>query len=128
VIPISHNQDVVGSFGKTVKDAVIGLEAIVGFDPRDNATAGQLGKVPRGGYTQFLANRKALKGVKLGLPWRRIWTAPTTQPELEGLLNAVKILEANGAEIYNNTEYLHLEEIVPPNGTPLTNRLPRGFH
>lgn len=40
VIPESTHQDTVGSFGRTFRDAVIGLETIAGPDFRDPATLG----------------------------------------------------------------------------------------
>src|SRR5262249_51873115 len=40
VVPISHNQDVVGPHARTVADAAAILSALVGVDPRDPATAG----------------------------------------------------------------------------------------
>ncbi|KAA8569312.1 hypothetical protein EYC84_000968 [Monilinia fructicola] len=43
VIPESHNQDTVGCFGKTVRDATYCLDGIYGPDPRDNYTLVQKG-------------------------------------------------------------------------------------
>jgi amidase len=44
VIPESRHQDTVGAFGRSVKDAVLALETIVGVDERDDATWEQRGK------------------------------------------------------------------------------------
>lgn len=44
VIPESTNQDTVGAFGRTFKDAVYALETIVGIDDRDTATFAQEGR------------------------------------------------------------------------------------
>ena len=49
VIPLSSHQDTVGVFGRTVADAVRGLDAIYGMDYRDKRTIEQVGKVPRDG-------------------------------------------------------------------------------
>jgi amidase len=46
VIPESGHQDTVGTFGRTVEDAAYALDAIWGFDWRDDATLEQLGKTP----------------------------------------------------------------------------------
>jgi amidase len=46
IIPESGHQDTVGTFGRTVRDAAFALDAIWGFDSRDDATLEQLGKTP----------------------------------------------------------------------------------
>lgn len=46
IIPESGHQDTVGAFGRTVEDAAYALDAIWGFDWRDDATLEQLGKTP----------------------------------------------------------------------------------
>lgn len=52
---------------RTVSDAVLVLDAIVGFDPRDaKATARASKHIPRGGYAQFL-KPGGLKGKRLGI-------------------------------------------------------------
>jgi amidase len=71
VIPESHNQDTVGCFARTVRDATYCLDGIYGQDPRDNYTLVQ--QAPAGGFTQFLTNKDALKGAKFGLPWLSFW-------------------------------------------------------
>src|SRR5262249_17002336 len=65
VIPISHTQDTIGPFGRTVADAAVVLGAMTGVDPRDSATAASAGKFFTD-YTQFL-NAKALKGARIGV-------------------------------------------------------------
>jgi amidase len=46
VIPESHRQDSVGTFGKTVKDAVYALDGCFGPDPLDSYSLEQIGKTP----------------------------------------------------------------------------------
>lgn len=65
VIPISHSQDTVGPFGRTVADAAILLGAITGVDERDPATEGSAGHF-FSDYTQFL-DRAGLQGARLGI-------------------------------------------------------------
>ncbi|KAK4703866.1 amidase, partial [Phenoliferia sp. Uapishka_3] len=110
VIPESTHQDTIGSFGRTFRDAVIGLETIAGADPRDNAT---LGHDRPTGYTQFISNRKALKGAKFGIPWARVWESPSTATQLPALLEAIKVLEAHGATVYNHTDYKYPTTVSP---------------
>ncbi|KAF7717124.1 Amidase [Penicillium ucsense] len=115
VIPESRHQDTIGTFGKTVRDAVYTLDAIYGVDPRDNYTLAQRGQTPQGGYTQFLSQKDALKGAVFGLPWQSFWALgdPQQIAQLEELLNLIK---SAGATIINGTELPHYKEIVSPTG------------
>ena len=72
VIPISENMDSVGTFGRTVADAVAGLDAIVGVDEHDRATTGP-DRQEYASYLNFIANRDCLKGARFGLPIKRCW-------------------------------------------------------
>ena len=56
VIPESTHQDTVGTFGRTVQDAVYALDAIYGIDARDDYTSAQAGKTPTGGCVLYLSN------------------------------------------------------------------------
>ena len=104
-----------GTFGRTVRDAVHALDNIYGYDARDNYTSGQIGKTPTGGYVQFLTNKDALKGAVFGLPWQSFWALadPLQQVELVGL---VSLIEEAGATIINGTELPDDKTIVSPNG------------
>lgn len=115
VIPESLHQDTVGTFGKTVRDAVYTLDAIYGVDPRDNYTSAQEGKAPANGYTQFLTNKDALKNATFGLPWKSFWALgdPAQISQLEQFLELIK---SAGATIINGTELPHYKEIVSPTG------------
>jgi amidase len=65
IIPISKTQDTAGPFGRTVKDAVLLLNALVGADPNDPVTAESVGKA-KTDYSQFL-DANALKGKRIGV-------------------------------------------------------------
>jgi len=65
IIPISKTQDTAGPFGKTVKDAVLLLNAIIGIDSNDPATAESNGRSKKD-YTQFL-DINGLKGKRIGI-------------------------------------------------------------
>ena len=71
VVPISHSQDTVGPFARTVRDAAILLGALAGADPRDPATQPSAGRIPAD-YHQSL-NPDALRGARIGIP-REIYT------------------------------------------------------
>ncbi|KAF9252361.1 hypothetical protein LCP9604111_2357 [Penicillium roqueforti] len=115
VIPESTHQDTVGTFGKTVRDAVYALDAIYGIDPRDNYTSAQEGLTPVGGYTQFLSNQTALKGAVFGIPWKSFWALGDAD-QIAQLLDLVKLIESAGATVINGTELPHYKEIVSPDG------------
>src|SRR5690242_5129172 len=65
VIPISHSQDTVGPFGRTVADAAILLGGMTGVDPRDPAALASAGKFYTD-YRQFL-NADGLRGARIGI-------------------------------------------------------------
>lgn len=71
VVPISHSQDTVGPFGRTVADAAILLGALAGADPHDPATQASAGRIPAD-YRQYL-NVDALRGARIGIP-REVYT------------------------------------------------------
>ncbi|KAJ7470783.1 amidase signature domain-containing protein [Mycena latifolia] len=115
IIPESSNQDTVGAFGRTVQDAAYALDAIWGFDWRDEATLEQVGKTPDN-YVRFVSSKTALKGMKVGIPWERLWQGTTTSHQIPALLEAVDVLKQHGVEVYNNTNYKFVKEIVSPSG------------
>ncbi|HET9226696.1 MAG TPA: amidase [Thermoanaerobaculia bacterium] len=65
VTPISHSQDTVGPYGRTVADAATVLGALVGVDPRDPATAGSAGHFHTD-YRPFL-DPHGLDGARIGV-------------------------------------------------------------
>jgi amidase len=65
IIPISKTQDTAGPFGRTVRDAVLLLNALTGIDPNDSATAQSSGK-SKTDYTQFL-DINGLNGKRIGI-------------------------------------------------------------
>jgi len=95
VVPISHDQDVVGPHARTVADAATVLGALVGVDPRDPATAASAGNFHTD-YTQFL-DPNALKGARLGVA-RATFTgySDKTDASFEA---ALEILKSAGATL-----------------------------
>ena len=100
VIPISKKLDTVGCFGRTVSDAVYGLNAITGIEDED--------------YTKYLTSRSALKGAKFGLPWTRCWDSVST--DLKAVAsNVLKAIEGAGGQIIR-TDFPCAEDRIGPNG------------
>jgi amidase len=113
VVPESEHQDSVGTFGRTVRDAVYALDAIYGVDDRDNYTLAQKAQTPRGGYAQYLTNKKALKGATFGLPWESFW-AKADDEQIGVLTELLDLIKSAGATIINGTELPNYQTIVSP--------------
>lgn len=65
IIPLSHTQDIGGPLARTAEDLAIALDATVGADPNDPATAAGDGRRP-GGFRAAL-REDALKGARIGV-------------------------------------------------------------
>ncbi|KXH39077.1 amidase [Colletotrichum nymphaeae SA-01] len=126
VIPESEHQDSVGTFGRTVRDAVYAFDVIYGIDERDNYTLAQEGKTPEGGYTQFLSTKEILKGATFGLPWNSFW-ALADDEQRESLEQLLKLITSAGATVINNTEITDYETIVSPDGWDWDYGTTRGY-
>lgn len=129
-MPESEHQDSVGTFGRTVRDAVYVLDAIYGIDPRDNYTSAQQGRTPPvgggGGYSQFLTKKGSLVNATFGIPWNSFWVY-ADQEQLATLSAIVKLIESAGATVINGTEILDYQTIVSPDGWNWDYGTSRGF-
>lgn len=115
VVPESEHQDSVGTFGRTVRDAVYVLDAIYGIDPRDNYTLAQRGHTPAGGYAQYLTNKASLANATFGIPWNSFWVY-ADEEQLATLTAIINLIKSAGATVINGTEILDYQTIVSPNG------------
>jgi len=66
IIPASLTRDRPGLLCRTVKDAATVLAAVAGYDPRDPATAANVGQLPGRSYPDN-ADDASLRGVRLGV-------------------------------------------------------------
>ncbi|MFJ6533262.1 amidase family protein [Microbacterium sp. NPDC091662] len=64
IIPLALSQDTGGPMARSVIDAAVALDAVVGVDGADPVTARQQGRVPES-YTSFL-DTDALQGARIG--------------------------------------------------------------
>ncbi len=95
VIPISHSQDTVGPFARTVSDAAFLLGAITGIDQRDPATQASADKFHTD-YTQFL-DLDGLRGARIGIP-RQVYFGYSAKTD--AIVNAaIEQMRSLGAEI-----------------------------
>lgn len=113
VIPISYSMDTVGSFGRTVGDAVHGLNAIVGVDERDDMTCSSL-RLQRHDYTKYLTTKASLKGAKFGLPIKRCWefVADDVKEAAHKILEAIQEAGASVVDV----DFPCAEDRIPANG------------
>jgi aspartyl-tRNA(Asn)/glutamyl-tRNA(Gln) amidotransferase subunit A len=94
ITSMASSWDTVGPLGKSVEDLAIILGEIAGKDRRDMTTPDV--KVPD--YTADL--KKGVKGLKIGLP-KEYFGEGIEKETKEVVMEAVKKLEAQGAEIVN---------------------------
>lgn len=99
VIPISHSQDTVGPFGRTVTDAAILLGALVGVDPGDPAATTH-GEVIITDYREYL-HADALRGARIGIP-REVHTGYSEKVDVI-FAGVVEILKSLGAVVIDPT-------------------------
>ena len=107
VIPISHNQDTVGPFARSVADAAALLGALTGIDPRDSATHGSEGKFHTD-YTQFL-DPNGLRGARIGIA-RQVYFGYSTKADTIAI-SAIKQLRELGAEIIDPADIPTAEQM-----------------
>lgn len=92
LIAFASSFDQIGVFGKTVKDAAMLQDLISGFDKKDSTSVFM--KAP-----DFAANlRNNIKNMRVGVP-DEFFTDAVENEVKQSVWNAVKTLEANGAEI-----------------------------
>ena len=95
VIPYSFTQDAAGPLARTVTDAVKMLNILVGYDPKDPATAWSVGNIEKD-YTKFLTT-DGVKGKRIGVLRSFFGNAPTHE-EVNAVANkAVEDLRKLGA-------------------------------
>ena len=94
IIPISHTQDTAGPMARTVTDAVILLNALIGTDTADSATRLTRQNGSLKDYTQFLKTN--IKGKKIGIAKQYFGKNDKSDQIIE---TAYKELEKNGAKL-----------------------------
>lgn len=112
IVPLALTQDVGGPIARTVTDAVLALDATVGFDPADPKTADSIGQIPET-YTAFL-DPEGLEGARIGID--RALLADSEDDARAAATNAVidqalADMEALGATVVE-VSIPNLEEIL----------------
>lgn len=114
VIPISKNMDSVGTFGRTVADAVSGLDAIVGADENDPFTLAP-DREQDSAYARHITDHEVLKGASFGLPVKRCWDFCPTDCKVVASKVFDAIREAGAKIIY--VDLPSVEERIGPDGS-----------
>jgi Asp-tRNA(Asn)/Glu-tRNA(Gln) amidotransferase A subunit family amidase len=112
MMPSSPTQDTMGPITRTVSDAAILLDVIVGYDPEDPITAYAVGRIPPT-YASAL-DPEALRGARIGVV--REPMSSRSDPDSEDYMKvravidrAIADLEALGAELVDPLDVPHLE-------------------
>lgn len=106
IVPVSPEHDTAGPMTRTVADAALLMDAIVGVDQKDQHTLGQ--PTPKPSYASYL-RKDALRGKRLGIPinylreWGGKWETfdnPSSREYMRPAFHkAVKVLRDLGAEV-----------------------------
>ena len=102
IVPLALSQDTGGPMARSVTDAAVALEAVVGVDERDPITQAQAGRVPAS-YASYL-DADSLSGARIGYVPAMFGTNPGT---LALWQHTRTLLEQKGATVV---------EVVPPAG------------
>ncbi|MBB2975478.1 Asp-tRNA(Asn)/Glu-tRNA(Gln) amidotransferase A subunit family amidase [Microbacterium endophyticum] len=94
IIPLALSQDTGGPMARSVLDAAVALDAVVGVDEADPATSAQEGLVPES-YTEYL-DSDALDGARIGYVASMVGSNKTTA---RLFAEAKATLEAQGATV-----------------------------
>ena len=112
VIPNSLTQDEIGPIARSVTDAAVLLDVMVGYDPNDPITAFGVSHIPKS-YTQLLS-KDALTGSRIGVMMNMFGTA-RNHDEVNKVMNGVIVrMESLGATMvrFDLPEYDTLAPVV----------------
>jgi amidase len=109
IIPISHNQDTAGPMARTVQDAALLLNVMVGIDPNDSSTTNHNKDIPLD-YTKFL-DSNGLKGARIGVARNYFGNSDLVDKIIEEAIEKMKDL---GAEVIDPVELKTLNDLRDP--------------
>lgn len=116
VVPLDGVRDTAGPMARSVSDMAILLDAIVGPDDADSATARSNGHIAAS-YRAAL-KKDSLKGVRLGV-LRQVFSPKVTDPRIiANFEKTLAELKAAGAEIVDPFTVAELDSIPRPPQTP----------
>lgn len=109
IIPLSNTQDTAGPMARTVSDAVLLLNALLGDDTNDPSMGRNKGR-QKTDYTAFL-DKNGLKGARIGIP-RDYYFEELTEEQNILFNNSVDSMKQQGAIIVENANIKTARQIV----------------
>ena len=101
ILPLSHSQDTGGPLARTVADLAIALDATVGMDEADDATAILAGRGPP--RFEAALDSAALEGARIGVLEEWVTEGGGNAPVTRVIRAALEEMEAAGAEVVDVT-------------------------
>ncbi|ASA25943.1 amidase family protein [Paenibacillus donghaensis] len=108
ILPLSNTQDTAGPMARTVRDAVLLLNALLGRDPADAAMGTSMGRLHED-YTVFL-DKDGLRGARIGIP-RDYYFEELTEEQLALFNASVDQMRQLGAVIIDPADIRTAREI-----------------
>ncbi|WHY20264.1 amidase family protein [Paenibacillus sp. G2S3] len=108
ILPLSNTQDTAGPMARTVRDAVLLLNAMLGNDSHDAAMGTNIGKIHED-YTVFL-DANGLQGARIGIP-RDYYFEELTEEQLALFNASVDRMRELGATIIDPADIKTAREI-----------------
>ncbi|KTD85119.1 amidase family protein [Paenibacillus etheri] len=108
ILPLSNTQDTAGPMARTVRDAVLLLNAMLGNDNHDAAMGTNVGKIHED-YTVFL-DENGLQGARIGIP-RDYYFEELTEEQLALFNASVDRMRELGATIIDPADIKTAREI-----------------
>lgn len=110
VIPLSGSLDHVGPMTRTVEDAAIILQAIAGYDPKDENSM----DVPVPDYSKFLT--ESIEGMRIGV-LSGDYLRPVDIEVDKALKKVISTLKSLGAVVMDTVEFPYIGDALDPNIT-----------
>ncbi|MEK3751511.1 amidase family protein [Paenibacillus sp. FSL E2-8871] len=108
ILPLSNTQDTAGPMARTVRDAVLLLNALLGNDTQDAAMGTNIGRIHKD-YTVFL-DENGLQGARIGIP-RDYYFEELTEEQLALFNASVDRMRELGATIIDPADIKTAREI-----------------
>lgn len=110
IIPYSLTQDTAGPLARTMSDAVVMLDAIVGYDQADSATAWSVGQIPDT-YVKYL-DSKGLQGKRIGVLRSFFGTTEDHREVNTAIQKCIEAMHEAGATIVEITDPIDSNYLV----------------
>ncbi|MEZ5553795.1 MAG: amidase [Pseudomonadales bacterium] len=103
IVPLSHTQDIAGPIARSVADLALVLDAIAGFDPKDEQTAASYGNQPK--TYQDALRAGDLAGIRIGVLEDLLIVEPADMEVADVFGAAMSEMQSLGATV----ERIHID-------------------